>query len=67
MRFEDLLEEANNFIAWKLRIMMLLEECKLESYVKDKRKNPKDEIETSQWIKNNKKAMKLIVDSVRVM
>ena len=60
IKFEDRLEGVNNFIAWKLRIMMIFEENKVDSYVKDKRTEPEDEPEKSRWIENNKKAMKLI-------
>ena len=45
--------------------MMILEERKVDSYVKDRKTEPEDESEKSQWIENNKKGMKLIVDFVR--
>lgn len=45
IRFEDRIEGANNSISWNLRIMMLLDEHKVDSYVKDKRLEPTDEPE----------------------
>ena len=35
---------VNNFIVWKLRIMMILDENKVDSYVKDKKAEPEDEL-----------------------
>ena len=37
VRFEDHLESANNFTSWKLRIMVMLKENKLDSFVKEKK------------------------------
>ena len=65
IRFENRLEGANNFTAWKLWIMMILDENNVDSFVKDKSIELENEPKKSQWIENNKKAVKLIVDSIR--
>ena len=44
---------------------MLLKENKLESFVIEEREEPKDDLEKTLWIKNNEKAMKIIVDAVQ--
>ena len=41
IRLEDRFEGANNFTAWKLRIMMVLDENKVDSFVKIKSIEPK--------------------------
>ena len=45
--------------------MMLLKENKLDTFVKEDKKEPKDDLEKSKWIEKNEKAMKIIVDTVR--
>ena len=64
LRFEHHLASADNFESWKLRIMMLLKENKIESFVKEEKKEPKDDLEKTPWIENNEKAMKIIVDVI---
>ena len=45
--------------------MMLLKENKIESFVKEEKEKPKDDLEKTQWIENNEKTMNIIVDAVR--
>ena len=65
LKFKHHLTSADNFESWKLQIMMLLKENKLESFVKEEKEEPKDDPDKTLWIENNEKAMKIIVDSVR--
>lgn len=65
IRFEDRLEGANNYSSWKFRIMMILKENKLDSFVKENRAEPEHDPEKTVWIESNEKAMKIIVDAVR--
>lgn len=65
MRFEYHLGSVDNFESWKLRLMMLLKENKLESFVREDKEEPKDDPEKSEWIEKNEKAMKIIVDAVQ--
>lgn len=65
LRFEHHLTSVDNFESWKLRIMMLLKENKLDSFVKEEKEEPKDDLEKTLCIENNEKAMKIIVDAVR--
>ena len=55
IRFKDHLEGANNFTAWKLQIMMILDENKVDSFVKDKRTEPKNERENHNGLKTIRK------------
>lgn len=64
MRFEHHLGSADNFESWKLRLMML-KENKLESFVREGKDEPKDDLQKSEWIEKNEKAMKIIVDVVQ--
>ena len=65
MRFEHHLGSADNFEFWKLRIIMLLRENKLESFVREDKEEPKDNPKKLEWIEKNEKAMKIIVNAVR--
>lgn len=44
---------------------MLFKENKLETFVREVKEEPKDDPKKTLWIKNNKKAMKVIVDVIR--
>ena len=65
IRFENRLEGATSFTSWKFRIIMILKENKLDSFVKENKSKPENDLEKTQWIKNNEKAMKIIVDAIR--
>lgn len=65
VRFEDHLAGADNFTSWKFRIMMILKENKLDSLVRENMKELESELEKTQWMENNEKAMKILVDAVR--
>ena len=62
LRFKHHLASADNFEYWKLRIMMLLKENKLESFIKEEKEEPKDDLEKTLWIENNEKAIQIIVN-----
>ena len=66
LRFEHHLASVDNFESWKLRIMMLIKENKLESFVKEEKEEPKDDPKKTIWIEYNEEAMKIIVDILRV-
>lgn len=65
MRVEDRLEGASNFVSWKIRIIAILEELELESYIEENLDMPNDEPQKSTWKRRNNKAKKIIIDSVK--
>lgn len=58
---EDRMEGARNFSSWKIRIIALLEELELESFIEQDLKMP----ERTTWNRRNRKAKKIIIDAVR--
>ena len=65
MKVEDRLEGASNFIPWKSRALLLLEENDLLQCVKAKALEPDAEEDKPCWRKNDAKARRILVDSVR--
>lgn len=65
IRFKDCLASADNLVSWKHRIMMLLKANKIEPFVKEEKEEQNDYPEKTQWIMNNEKAMKTVVDAVQ--
>ena len=65
MMVEDRLEGASNFIPWKSRVLLLLEENDLLQFVKAKVPKPEAEEDKSCWRKDDAKAKRILVDLVR--
>ena len=65
MKDEDRLEGASNFIPWKSRVLLLLEENDLLQYVKAKVPEPEAKEDKPPWGKDGAKARRILVDSVR--
>ena len=65
MKVEDRLEGASNFIPWKSRVLLLLEENDLLQCVNEKVPEPEAEEDKPHWRKNDAKARRILVDSVR--
>ena len=65
MNVEDCLEGASNFIPWKSRVFLLLEENDLLQFVNAKISEPGAEEDKPCWRKNDAKARRILVDSVR--
>lgn len=65
LRVEDRLEGAANFFSWKIRIVTILEEVELESFIESDISMPEDEAENATWKRRNNKARKIIVDLVK--
>ena len=65
MKVEDFLEEASNFISWKSRVLLLLEENDLLQFVKAKVLEPEAEEDKPCWRKDDAKARRILVGSVR--
>ena len=65
MKVEDRLDGASNFISWKPRVLLILEENDLLKFVNEKVLEPKPEEAKSQWRKCDVKARRILVDSVK--
>jgi len=65
LRLEDRLEGANNFISWKTMILFILEEDEIKNHVKKVIAEPEGEEEKSNYRKNEGKAKRIPIDSVK--
>ena len=65
MKVEDRLEGVSNFIPWKSRVLLLLEEDDLLQFVKAKVPEPEAEEDKPCWRKDDAKARRILVDSIR--
>src|SRR5271156_6305871 len=65
IKVEDRLEGATKFFSWRIRILTLLQELELDSYVEEDIKLPEDEPDKSTWKRRNNKAKKIIIDAVK--
>lgn len=65
LRFEDRLEGASNFIAWKDRVTLLLEEFELWSITKEVVTIPTDLDALIEYNRNNVKAKRILLDAVK--
>jgi hypothetical protein len=62
---EDRLDGASNFNFWKSRLLITLEESDLMKFVEEFVPEPADASEKTQWKKNDAKARKIIIYSVK--
>jgi hypothetical protein len=65
MGVEDRLDGADNFISWKHRIQLILEENELLDQVKKMLPEPKDEEAKAKFKKNEVKAKRILIDSIK--
>ena len=65
MKVEDCLDGATNFISWKTRVLLILEENDLLKFVNEKVSKLEAEEDKSQWRKNDAKVRRILVDSVK--
>jgi len=65
MKVEDHLDGATNFISWKSRVLLILEENDLLKLVNEKVPEPEAEEDKSHWRKSDARARRILVDSVR--
>ena len=61
----DKLEGAENFWAWKYRVLLILEEDDLESYVKEEAAEPKEDEDKARHKKNMVKDNRIITESIK--
>ena len=64
-KFEDYLEGADNFPAWKYRISLVLEENELDTYINEEVPVPEGDKAKALHKKNLVKAKRIIADSIK--
>ena len=64
-KLEDKLEGANNFWAWKYRVLLILEENDLEKYVEEEVAEPEGDAAKEKHKKNNIRENKIIANSIK--
>ena len=62
---EDRLEGDSNFIFWKIRLLLLLDEHDLQNYVKEKITEPEGDKEKDEYKKRQAKAKRILSYTVR--
>jgi hypothetical protein len=65
MRVEDRLDGADNFISWKHRVLLILEENELLDHVKQVLPEPEEEDAKAKFKKNEIKAKRILTDSIK--
>ena len=64
-KIDEKLEGSKNFIAWKYRIMLILQENDLDRFVKEEVKEPEEVEAKSKYKKDMIIAKRIIVDSIK--
>ena len=64
-KLDENLEGADNFRAWKYRVMLILEENDLEDFVKEEVPEPKEDVGKEKYKKSLVKANRIIADSIK--
>jgi hypothetical protein len=64
-KLDEKLEGANNFRAWKYRVMLILEENDLEGFVQEEVEEPEGDEAKEKYRKNMIRAKRIIVDSIK--
>ena len=64
MKVEDRLDGTSNFNSWKSRVL-ILEENNLLKFVNENAPESEEEAEKAQWRKNDARARRILVDSVK--
>ena len=65
MKVEDRLDGTSNFNSWKSRVLLILEENDLLKFVNEDVPKLEEEAEKTQWRKNDARARRILVDSVK--
>ena len=65
LRYEDRLEGASNFRAWRTRLLVVLEENNLQDHANTEIAEPEGEDEKVAFRMNEGKAKRIIIDSVK--
>ena len=65
MKVEDRLDGTSNFSSWKFRVLLILEENDLLKFVNENVLELEEEVEKDRWRKNDARARRILVDSVK--
>ncbi|XP_057818742.2 uncharacterized protein LOC131031603 [Cryptomeria japonica] len=65
LKVEDRLDGASNFTSWKFRVLIALEKNDNFEFVEKEVPEPDDETEKTQWRKNDTKAKKILIESIK--
>jgi hypothetical protein len=65
MRVHDRLDGEDNFIYWKHRVLLILENNYLLDHVKKLLPKPKEDKAKSKFKKNEVKAKRILIDSIK--
>ena len=65
VKVEDILYGASNFNSWKSRVLFILEENDIQRHVEEDFPKPEDESEKFHWKRNEARAKRILVDSVK--
>ena len=66
MKVENHLDGVTNFIFWKPRVLLILEESDRLEFVNEKVLEPEPEEAKSQWRKGDAKARRILMDPVKI-
>lgn len=66
LKVEERLDIAINFKSWKTKILLILEENELQNHVEKVTLEPEGTQEKSKYKKNEAKAKRILVDSIKV-
>jgi hypothetical protein len=64
-KLDEKLEGVDNFLAWKYRVMLILEDNDLEYFVKEEVPEPEEDVAKAKYKKSLVKAKRIIVDSIK--
>ena len=64
-KLDEKLEGANNFRAWKYRVMLILQENDLEGFIEADIPEPEEEEAKAKQKKNLVKTKRIIADSIK--
>ena len=65
MKVEDCLVGDTNFMTWKPRVLLILEENDLSKFVNEKVPELEAQEDKSHWRKNGVRSRRILVDSIR--
>lgn len=62
---KDRLDGDSNYNSWKPRVLMSLEENDILNFIEEKTPGPSDDTKKDKWRKNDIKARKILLDSIK--
>ena len=65
IRYEDRLDEVSNYIPWKVQIIVVLNELRVQSFINSIMPKPTNKDELDQFESHEAKAQRIILDGVK--